>query len=213
MLQLKAKVATSTSSSSQQLSSANSHRERQNWIDAHAPKAVADLQLHHTKRKALVSWLSKASECDIRRGSKLPVLVLYGGSGIGKSSSVELTCAELGVEVVEWNQDLQEADSMSFASLSAYRSKGSDVADSLSSQLFIRQSTATPSHRQDQFRSASTALVKDLFNIPFHDSGRRDVSPLPLSSAFPEPNDFSKLSASWPQSNTQHCHLHLSMEY
>lgn len=40
-----------------------------------------------------------------------PVLALCGNSGCGKSTTVELICREIGVEVLSWSEDSWDVDS------------------------------------------------------------------------------------------------------
>eukprot|EP01039_Chlorochromonas_danica_P008137 gene8138-8977_t len=126
----------------------------------HTPKLFADLQLHHTKRKALLHWLTaKAAFYNPSSSRKIPTLVLYGSSGIGKSSAIELLCDELSVTMTTWQQDMIECDSRSFSTL--YHQKRQEQ-----SRMF--EEVVIPSIHRHQ------GIVKDLFQVHYHESGRRE---------------------------------------
>jgi len=50
-------------------------------------------------------------------------LALCGNSGCGKSTAVELICAELGVEMLVWSEDNWEADSYSMKNHDDYKTR------------------------------------------------------------------------------------------
>lgn len=153
MLELKPK--TNSQSSNSKTLTASPTAEGQSWAERYAPTSLVDLSLHHSKRTVLTNWLTRAIEYDVRNGNRLPVLVVYGGSGIGKSSAVQILCSELGIRVVEWTQDMLESESVSKSTIS---DDGS----------YLRQIPAEMVH--------SSSFTRQLYSLRVNDSGRKEVS-------------------------------------
>ena len=90
-----------------------------NWQVKYAVKSFQELKLHHAKVKFLKEWLNKNalgnsnaklhllsmdnSKIEQQFPTKLPLLVIYGNSGSGKSTAIQLLCEELGISVHPWN--------------------------------------------------------------------------------------------------------------
>lgn len=132
---------------------ANPADAQASWADVHQPRSLAELSLHFSKRNALANWLTKACAFDPCADPRVPVLVLFGGSGIGKSSAVELTCVDMGISVVQWNQDMIDSDSTSSVSLYGSRRRPGS-----------------------QNESGYGDLVHDLFAVHHSSAGRVEVA-------------------------------------
>ena len=73
------------------------------FVDAHAPKASADLAMHKNKVDEVRKWLRIANEClqlDMPPTPRL--LVITGPPGSGKSTVLRVLADELGYETCEW---------------------------------------------------------------------------------------------------------------
>lgn len=158
-------LSSQSSQSSRNDKNTNLSSSSSSWSVLHTPKLFADLQLHHTKRKALLHWLTtKASLYNPSTSRKIPTLVLYGSSGIGKSSAMELLCHDVGITMTSWQQDMIECDSRSFTTLYSQRRQEQ-------SRQQLEDVVAIPSKHHHR----CPGIVKDLFQVHYHESGRREV--------------------------------------
>ena len=72
-------------------------------VDAHAPKASADLAMHKKKVDEVRDWLRKADQMLQMNMPPAPrLLVLSGPPGSGKSTMLRVIATELGFETCEW---------------------------------------------------------------------------------------------------------------
>ncbi|KAF2480360.1 Rad17 cell cycle checkpoint protein-domain-containing protein [Neohortaea acidophila] len=83
------------------------------WTDQFPPKDLSELAVHKRKVADVRQWLEMAL-----RGQRQRVLVLKGGAGSGKTTTVRLLAQELGLEITEWRNPAG-AEMVSEGSLSA----------------------------------------------------------------------------------------------
>lgn len=98
------------------------------WLGKYCPKNITDLKIHHTKLKAIREWLERAQNYNPQRDTP-PLLVIYGVSGNGKSTLIELASKEKDFEVISWTEDLWETEIKKFSSDSDWNSKSSQWQD------------------------------------------------------------------------------------
>lgn len=143
------------------------------WIEKYQPKSLDDLKIHHTKVKALRSWLQAAKE----HNSQLqypPILVLFGVSGSGKSKAVELMCREMEIDVSHWTEDLWESENTNKTSLFG-RITNTTCSDIRNEHFNKRKDTSAGNNFHSE-----TSFVSDLFQIDnenaFQSYGKSKVS-------------------------------------
>ena len=114
-------------------------------------------------------------------GSLPHVLVLLGGSGCAKSTLVELLCKDMGIQIIQWNSDMWESDSV--AGFKAYSSNLSEPDNraasnmrhsgerlsSIQTNLFTLQSTT--SRGEQKVRALSFFIMTGTFNLITLSSG------------------------------------------
>lgn len=127
-----------------------------NWIDKYQPKSVNDLKIHHSKLKSLRNWLDLTSRFN-GRSQLPPIIVLYGVSGSGKSSAVELICKEMEIGISQWSDEMWEAD-FKGSSATFGRVINTIAQDIRAVQFEKKKSTITNFHSE-------TTFVNDLFQI------------------------------------------------
>ncbi|KAH7727297.1 CRE-HPR-17 protein [Aphelenchoides avenae] len=84
----------------------NSPKRRldEDLANKHAPTEESELAVHATKISEVNKWLrAKMAECGSSKG-----LLLTGPPGCGKSTTVKVLCAELGIEVLEFDATQHE---------------------------------------------------------------------------------------------------------
>lgn len=74
------------------------------WVEKYAPKQFQEMKLHHSKTKALQEWINAGIEYQQRKdGSRrLPILFMFGNSGGGKSTAIELLCKQSNILIRNW---------------------------------------------------------------------------------------------------------------
>lgn len=100
------------------------------WVEKYAPKQFQEMKLHHSKTKALQEWINAGIEYQQRKDAsrRLPILFMYGNSGGGKSTAIELLCKQSNIFIRNWQSttDYSQFNS-SFKSLSLSNSANSSV--------------------------------------------------------------------------------------
>lgn len=83
---------------------------QQTYIDKYRPKTVDEVAVHRRKVEEVQAWLLEAAcwsqtlKHQRSVASTFPkLLILYGSSGVGKSTLVEILCGELGLNVRQWS--------------------------------------------------------------------------------------------------------------
>ncbi|KAF2859005.1 hypothetical protein K470DRAFT_198934, partial [Piedraia hortae CBS 480.64] len=71
--------------------------DRRPWVNRFAPADLSELAVHKRKVQEVRQWLDIAY-----RNKRQKVLVLKGPAGSGKTTTVKLLAAEMGVNVLEW---------------------------------------------------------------------------------------------------------------
>ena len=97
--------------------------ERTMWCDAYAPTSMAELATSKNRVQSVRSWMEEAlhgrpSSIDsdiafsqlardrIRKYRR--ILVLSGPAGVGKTTTVQVIAKELNVQVMEWEEGVEE---------------------------------------------------------------------------------------------------------
>eukprot|EP01041_Mallomonas_annulata_P006481 gene6481-13084_t len=97
------------------------------WYTKNKPKTVKELVVHSSKINATREWLVSAvaahANPSTTTGDYCPrVLALCGCSGSCKTTLLQVLCKELGIEIIEWTDDMWESDSN--ARYNPFRDKG-----------------------------------------------------------------------------------------
>ena len=77
------------------------------WIDKYRPTKSADLVVAPKKVRQVVSWLEEGNEGTADQGGRR-LLVLIGGSGVGKSTLIHVLGKEYDFEIMEWTESFYE---------------------------------------------------------------------------------------------------------
>lgn len=80
--------------------------ETRSWLESYPPTTVVELAVNPIKVKAIRKWIVDALAGLVRP----TVLILCGCSGCGKSTTIDLVCKELGVEILEWSDDMLDSE-------------------------------------------------------------------------------------------------------
>lgn len=75
----------------------NLNNDKRPWTEQFAPVDLTELAVHKRKVADVRSWLETTF-----RGRRQKVLVLKGGAGSGKTTTLRLLVKDLGIELVEW---------------------------------------------------------------------------------------------------------------
>jgi hypothetical protein len=90
--------------------------DESDWNLKHGIKSVEDVSVvvHTSKVRQVRAWLSNAvqyhGDFGHSPGFRPCMLALCGSSGSCKSSMTQVLCADLGIKVVEWSDDLWQSD-------------------------------------------------------------------------------------------------------
>ncbi|KAG8998506.1 Cell cycle checkpoint protein rad17 [Tulasnella sp. 427] len=91
-------------------SSSSNDQADQLWVDLFAPESEEDLAVHKRKVEDVRRWLVDA--LDGGPGGKMRkyrrILALTGPAGTGKTATVRVLAKELGVELVEWRNGMDD---------------------------------------------------------------------------------------------------------
>lgn len=99
------------------------------WVDIYEPKTEAELAVHSRKVEDLRRWLNEAFEGG--PSSKLTryrrILVLTGPAGTAKTTTIRVLAREMGFEILEWRNAMDESSSTTLDHALNFPSTGSDT--------------------------------------------------------------------------------------
>jgi adenylate kinase family enzyme len=186
------------------------HQTVQPWTEKYCPQTLAEMKLHHTKVKALESWLNKRVLQYQYNGVPVPsqssrpsILILIGNSGAGKSTAIDLLCQEHGVEVVNWTDAMWDSkastlsgtyaetriDTHNSSSGTAVRSDRAVVADFLTHSNSNR---STHDHSSGTAIALNHGLIEDLFSLSHSHQKIKQLDDWSLQCKYPSLSLTSK---------------------
>ncbi|BFZ16755.1 hypothetical protein BsWGS_19794 [Bradybaena similaris] len=157
------------------------------WSEKHKPLSRADLAIHKKKVEVVAEWLAQNSENITKH--KVPILLLTGPPGAGKTACINVLCSELGISIQEWSSTSEQAaDQWSDGGFQVGERSSVDVYTSQSQTSLFHNfllrankyralDLTTSQHRQSSIegscqttRRKCAIVVEDFPNIFFRDA-------------------------------------------
>jgi len=145
------------------------HKEDVLWVEKYVPKKKDDLAVHKKKIEELEQWLLE--KCvNVQKQCSAGMVLLTGPCGAGKTATLRVLCAELGIDVQEWVCPLSIGNRKTFTD-GRFDDEFYGESQISSFQSFFLRANKYPSLLQNE-NSASrkkVVVVEDFPNVVLQD--------------------------------------------
>ncbi|KAF2903042.1 hypothetical protein ILUMI_03139 [Ignelater luminosus] len=93
-------------------STSNKNKMNFNFMEKLKPKTIEDLAVHPKKIKEVETWIQQNVLYANQVG--VPILLLTGPTGCGKTATINVLCSIMNIKVVEWINPTDQDSEMSF---------------------------------------------------------------------------------------------------